>query len=378
MITRYKVLLAVLGGGVLALATLFLLEGGIDGPTIRLDSRQFALVSGQGSATQAGFQLTGAGDNAQAMVVANLPYPVSAAEYVSLTFKAPGLDQVQGSGVFWITAGNPTQAWPRALALPEVQAGEVQVVDHPQWSGQITRIGFVVQGPLMSPVTFQEVGLIPRSVQFATVLDRLAGHWTTVSEWDGGSINFFLGVERSERRISPSLLMLCWVIYFGLIYLLLRGPNPTLTLTIALLAATFVLDARWQMQLWYRHFNHGDDPVLVKDERRAQKLSEARRQLLDSLAEDQRLFIVSDDPSGYDVYRTRYHLGSVPTSFGLDRLPRSDEWRPGDLMLVLGLNERLDYQRSTRLVITRSASLPATLLSNTPEAGAIFQLRAED
>jgi len=377
MISRSKLTYSLIGGFILAAVSVYLLASGVGGSVLRFDSTRFQIASGQGLLTQNGFEITAAApETNQAMVVVSLDQPVEAEDFPNVSFKVPGLDQAVGAGMFWITAVEPTKGHPMPLTMEQVRSGRVSLETAPEWRGKILRIGFVVQGPWSAPVTFRELGVLPREVAFSELAARWARQWTHWTPWDGRAINFYMGAELTERQITPVVFTALWVLWAALIFFAWRGEQLRTTLAVLVLGGWALLDTRWQIDLWQRHGRELDEAVFLEDQRRQMMLSELKARQFDSRP-DARIFIISADPTGYAAYRTRYHLAAANTSFGLDRLPSAAERREGDYLIVFGLRDRLEYSRSSGILESSSERISADLIANAPEIGGVFRVRAE-
>jgi hypothetical protein len=375
MISRSKLAYSVTAGFLLAWIAAYFLEGGIAGPSARYDSTRFQAVAGTGVLTQSGFEVTSAAPNGQAMVVVELPESIDASDFPQITFKAPGLESAAGAGLFFITAAEPTRGFPIPLTLEQVRAGSVALDSVPNWRGEIIRIGFVVQGPWPQPVVFRELGLVPLERSLGALVTRVSRQWVQWSGWDGGAVNFYIGADRSERRLTPLVFTSLWVLFAALIYLAWRGEQRRLVIVSLILGGWLLLDLRWQVDLWQRHGADEPDPALLADERRRALLTQLKESQLGQRP-DARVFIISADTTGYSVYRTRYHLGATQTSFGLDRLPSANERREGDFLIVFGLRDKLEYSRSRGVIESSTEIIPVDLIANSPETGGIFRIRA--
>ena len=375
MISRNKLLYSIIAGFALSWLAMVLIEGGIAGPSARYDSTAFKIVTGQGLLTQSGFEVTAPAESGQAMVVVELPKPLEAAQIPQLTFKAPGIERAAGAGMFWVTAADPTRGTPMPLTLEQVKTGEVNLEGNPNWRGEILRVGFIVQGPLGAPVVFRELGLVGIDQSLGNLVTRVARQWTHFSGWDGGAVNFYLGAERSERRLTPLVFTTLWVLFTALVYFAWRGERRRWVIAAVVLGGWLLLDLRWQLDLLQRHGQDEPDPALMADQRRQTLLSELKERQFDQRP-DSRVFIISADTTSYAVYRTRYHLGATNTSFGLDRLPSAAERRAGDYLIVFGLRDRLEFSRSRGVLESSTESIPVDLITNSPETGGIFRIRS--
>jgi hypothetical protein len=362
----------------LAVLILWLWERLSTEPSARFEGVSFQLLSGEGGFGQGGLELRQVGPNGQGIMgvrIRNLP----AEKFGEISFSMLGLENAQGAGVYWHRKSDPGVSHARALSIDEVRNGRARLDVDPQWVGEIQTFGFIVQGPIKSAVVLRSLGFVPDNAAVSEVFSRLVQNWTSVTDWGGGSVNFYIGAERDERRLTPVAFGLTWLFSGLLIFLILRRMGwvnddelPVTAVAVAgFLVVWAALDLRWQVDLWQRHFVPTDDALVAADERRAKLWAEVRPRLFNAQS---RVFIVSDDPSGYLAYRTRYHLGATRSSFGMLRLPNVAERRAGDLILILGSREPLQVDRSKNLLFSPSESVPATLVFNSPELGTVFRV----
>lgn len=359
--------------GVLALpitlVLLFLVERNAGVPELRLEGFVFQLLVGQGGMTPSGLELRA--PDASGRALAALPLSNLRAErYRALRFDVTGLDLAAGSSLYWVRADQPTVGLSRPLTLEEARRGDVQLDQDPRWRGEILSVGFIVQSPFDSPVLIRSIGFVPNETSFGDVTRRLLDNWTYLSDWDGGSVNFYVGARREERRLTPVVMVSIWLVTALLLGWVLGAKSMSVVM---LLVAWGLLDVRWQADLWARHLQPTNDSALEADARRAATLQEWRNSWMTDATS--RVFIVSDDPSGYAAYRSRYHLGAVRTSFGMTRLPNLAERRAGDFVLVLGSREPLQLNRRAGLLMSPTETVPIDLLAGTAEAGTLFRVR---
>ena len=382
MLSRRSLVLTV-GAALLALPIAVLLlwawERLSTEPSARFEGASFQVLAGEGGFAQGGLELRSAGTAGQGVLALRLK-DLPAAKFGSLKFSVIGLDRAAGAGVYWNRKDSPAVSHARPLSLEEVRLGEAQIAGDARWRGDIQTFGLIVQGPLNGEVVLRSLGFVADSATFGEVTGRVLANWRRVGDWEGGSVNFYIGAEREERRLTPVSFSLTWLFATVVLMAISRRlgweresewlPMPTLVM-FAFLVAWAVLDLRWQRDLWHRHFTPTDDSLVLADMERAKFWAEFRPRVLTDVS---RMFIVSDDPSGYLAYRTRYHLGATPTSFGMTRLPSASERRPGDLILVLGSREPLTVDTASKRLVSATDSVPVTMLLTSPVAGTLFKI----
>jgi len=131
----------------------------LPGP-IRIAGGAFGVLAGEGGTTPQGAELREVAANGQG-VIAALVNDLSADRYRVVAFKASGLESAVGAGVYWHRKQDPERSNARGLTLAEVRAGRVTLGPEDNWSGEIQTFGFVVQGPIGSPVVISEVSFSP-------------------------------------------------------------------------------------------------------------------------------------------------------------------------------------------------------------------------
>lgn len=125
-------------------------------PSKRFEGSSFVVLTGEGSLSPRGAELRREGSNGQG-VIAALVSEIPADVYRQVRFSAPGIDLASGAAVYWHRQSDPSVSHFKALTLDQVRAGEVTLGPQDNWSGPIQTFGFVVQGPLGSPVTIEHV-----------------------------------------------------------------------------------------------------------------------------------------------------------------------------------------------------------------------------
>lgn len=346
-------------------------------PPVRFEGPAFQLLAGEGAATQFGLQITKLAADGRAMV--GLPMAGRDAEnFDSLSFDIRGLEGATGAGLYWTRSDQPGVGIPRPFSLDEVREGRVVLSGSPGWGGQLDSLGFIVQGPLQGEVLFRAINLQPQRASLPEVARRLAKQWGAVGDWDGGSVNFYIGAERTERRLTPALAAMVWIFALLLLWRVAVmnriGMPPLAAVTIAgFLVAWAALDLRWQIDLVQRHFSPSTDSLVATDMARAKFWAENKKKLF---RDGQQIFLVSNDPAGYVANRTRYHLGATRTSFALSSLPPESARKAGDYVLILGSRERVSFDQVRQRLSIGGTEISAKLIFNVPEAGALLQISA--
>lgn len=137
---------------IMAALVYFSTDRGVETPPKRFEGTAFRVLLGDGGTTPQGASLRSLPPNGQG-VIAVLANELSAATYRRLRFSVTGLEAAVGAGVYWHRKSDPTVSHFRALTLEQVRSGVLQLGPEDQWSGDIQTFGFVVQGPISTPVT---------------------------------------------------------------------------------------------------------------------------------------------------------------------------------------------------------------------------------
>ena len=121
------------------------------------------------------------------------------------------------------------------------------------WTGNITGLALVIQGPLPQPARIRGVVAKPMGA-FELLEDRIR-EWLTFESWSGTSINTITGGPDVQDLPLPVLLAATVAIAFGIAWLLRRYRTRWLPLPLPsvlaglFIAASLLLDARWTWNL---------------------------------------------------------------------------------------------------------------------------------
>ncbi|MEN9417843.1 MAG: hypothetical protein RI988_1463 [Pseudomonadota bacterium] len=350
-------------------------------PSVRLEGSQFQLREGSGKTVGAALEVAAASANGQVVAVSGVP-ELPAYRYRSVRFRATGLESSIQPAVFWIAGSAPRDAHARPLSAAEIQAGEAVLSSDDRWRGDIISFGVVTQGRLASPLRLEMVELLPAPLAWDETLALLVRNWTHLDSWSGGSVNFYVGALRSERRLTPVVMMAAWasltLVVFALGQAVSRGRLTTRDWAPAaaatLLAGMFLLDLRWQADAAFRATRTLGSAEDVPDSSARRALEGFRALITEPRA---RVLVVTDDAGSYATQRARYHILPLRASYGMTRLPMPTESQPGDYLLLLSYKGPIRFDAANGLLITPERSLPVDLLARSPDAGALFRIRPE-
>ena len=216
------------------------------------------------------------------------------------------------------------------------------------------------------------------------VLISLWSDWTLAEPWTHRSINFHIGAARSQW-LTPVTTLVLWVGTGLLVFTLLSRPIMAGRLTIGfaglVLAAWFLLDARWQWQLGERllatYRTYGG---LTLTERAGAapdgKIATAVGLIKAKLpAEPGRIFIIHQENSAYLPGRIRYHLLPYASYAGLASPPSPEQVRGGDHLLVLANVTGVRYDRPGERLMGGSGGLAVESRLEIPGFGTLYRVQ---
>jgi hypothetical protein len=275
----------------------------------------------------------------------------------------------------------------REKVLPWVgpNGGELDLSAEPDWRDRIVAIGLVVSGPLPQPVVVRRLELRSAVPSTGELLRWAVDEWTAFEDWSQRSINYTSGAPL-DALFPPVLVVALWVGFSSVLYALLDRPRRR-TGGLAPYAALFllgwlVLDLRWQWDLGQRleqtarGFAGQDETgrrLAALDGDLYRFLLEVRRRLPEEPA---RIFIVSNDPTGFWAGRARYHLLPHNGYAGLSRIPQPGEARAGDYVLILSPLPDVGYDPGPRVLAGPNVRWPAEML-HVAASGALFRLQGD-
>lgn len=310
----------------------------------------------------------------------------SARDYQQISWDITGLPDNATLAVAWSSSAAPGKGQTRLVSAVELAAGWVALASEPAWQGQIVQLGLLLKGPWTSPVLVKSLSLHRKVPSPMDVLEALGRDWKPSEPWTQRSINFHVGAERG-RWLTPVTTLAMWVAIGFLVFVLISRPliRGSLAVGFAILALTawFLLDARWQWQLGerllatyqtYGGLNLAERARVAPDNKIHAAVGRIREQLPDDLV---RVFIVHQETSAYLPGRIRYHLLPYPAYAGQSRLPRPDQVRAGDHLLVLGnvTGVRYDPQGGRLVGSTRGLAVEPRLAI--PGFGNLYRVQGE-
>lgn len=345
---------------------------------LRVEGSQFQIREGGGRVVGSALELTGPGPNGQVMALVGLA-DIPAYRYGSVSLQVSGLEGASAPAVFWIARTAPKDAHPRPLSEAEVRSGQIALTADERWRGDMMAFGLVARGPLQGPIRLQSVEFVPAALGWEQVLSVMGRNWAHLEGWSGGSVNFHVGALRNERWLTPVVMAALWAAFaLGALLVLgvlvtrrLRWRHWSLSLLLAWLGGWLLLDLRWQAELVNRARQTLAAEGAAPDVAQQRALVSMREKITEPNA---RVIVVSDDVVSYATHRARYHLLPLRSSFGVERLPRGDQVRPGDYLLLISYRGPIRFDSAAGLLTTGESTLRVELLARTPEAGALFRI----
>ena len=155
--------------------------------------------------------------------------------------------------LLWRTDVEPARVNRRALDVADGQLLPADVHRDPHWLGRIVGLALVVQGSIDQPVRVRGVIAKPADA-WDTLRDRTR-EWTAPEPWTGASINTVTGGADVQQLSLPLLLVAAVALTVAALWLVQRwrgraaAPAIAGCAIVAALAAWFVLDARWVVNL---------------------------------------------------------------------------------------------------------------------------------
>ena len=310
----------------------------------------------------------------------------SARDYYQISWDITGLPENAALAVAWSSSAAPGKGQTRLVSAMELAAGLVTLASEPAWQGQIVQLGLLLKGPWTSSVLVKSLSLHRKVPSPMDVLEALGRDWKPLEPWTQRSINFHIGAERG-RWLTPVTTLAMWVAIGFLVFVLISRPliKGSLAAGFACLALTawFLLDARWQWQLGERllatYQTYGG---LYLDERAGaapdNKVRTAVGRIKEQLPDDLvRVFIVHQETSAYLPGRIRYHLLPHPVYASLSRLPRPDQVRAGDHVLVLANVARVRYDPRVGRLVGSTGGLDVEPRLAIPGFGNLYRVQGE-
>ena len=246
--------------------------------------------------------------------------------------------------LLWQTDVEPSRVNKRQLEIERGQLLPVDVHGDPHWLGRVVGLALAVQGTIEQPLRIRGVVAKP-SGALDTLRDRVR-EWMAPEPWTGASINTIAGGADLQELPLPLLLAAAVAVTSISLWLVLRVRKRASHAALAsativvMLAAWFVLDARWVANLvrqaratalQYAGKDSHDKHLAADDRDLFAFIEKARAQLPNEPA---RVFVVAD--ADYFRGRAAYHLYPHNVWYEPYRnvVPPANQLRAGDWLVV--------------------------------------------
>ena len=205
----------------------------------------------RGTATVSGDELVArAADDGNTVI--SVATDFRSADFPVVAWIAAGFPADARVALLWRTDVEPARVNRRALDVADGQLLPADVHRDPHWLGRIVGLALVVQGSIDQPVRVRGVIAKPADA-WDTLRDRTR-EWTAPEPWTGASINTVTGGADVQQLSLPLLLVAAVALTVAAMAraALARSRGCAAIAgcaIVAALAAWFVLDARWVVNL---------------------------------------------------------------------------------------------------------------------------------
>lgn len=289
--------------------------------------------------------------------------------------------------LFWRTRSGGETFFTRSLPSGGLGQLTVDMSQNQDWTGYISEIGLVFQNeheplrPVFDGLSFAASGIRPK-------IASLVSQWTAHRRFDQVSINR-LPATFSEEGISPviaatTLVALAITICGCLAYAGLK-VNYVSYITIALIT-WIAVDVLWLRQLWVQQqltqemfsgMSIEERHLRDVDGLYYQHAMELKREILP--LSPARIFIFHDSwDHNYQRLKMQYYL--LPHNiYNFGPIPKAKEHlHPGDYLLVLGDNPRLEYNPTGRFIRWGPGLSVAVSVEHSHPLGKLYKVSKEN
>ena len=217
---------------------------------VHYDARSLGIAAGKGALSGDALVVV---PDASGSVIVSVTTSLRSTDFPGVEWQASELPAGAQARLLW---RNDTAAGRLfALELP-IEDGRLQpvIVSHDaNWFGRITGLALSLKLPAPGPVRVQ--GVTAQTLSAGAVLTAQVSQWLSVEPWSASSINTVVGSADLPELPLPALLGLAAALTAAISLVLARwrptwfGARLPAALAVTFLAAWFVLDARWQLNL---------------------------------------------------------------------------------------------------------------------------------
>jgi hypothetical protein len=322
--------------------------------------------------------------DASGTIIVAINTAIRSTDYPEIAWDAGDVPETVTAALLWRNDYEPGRVFTQPLVVDGGRLLPASLAQNPNWIGKISGLALIIRGSFPLPV--QVRGATAKPMSAVEVLSDRVHEWFAFEGWSGTSINTITGGAEVQELPLPFLLgVIVAVAVLGYLALARWRPRYGTSLRLTLLggffiAAWFLLDARWQLNLlrqvdvtakqyagksWSeRHLAAEDGPLFAFIEKVRAKLPPPPA----------RVFIAAD--AHYFRDRAAYHLYPYNVYFDPTQNLMPPQWgmKPGDYLVVYQ-RKGVQYDASRQLLRWEGATpIPAELLL-TDTGAALFRLR---
>ena len=313
---------------------------------------------------------------------------LNSSDFNQLEWQIDGLNENVDLQFVWTTRRAPKYLNYVDLFHTDGKEGIFDLNNIENWNGFIGAIGLRIKGILAADLTIRQIKLKTAPPTITKLLSLAWDDWTYFEGWNEHSINFIVGGPRFGPLLRPLPTIIAWIGLSIFIYAVLSFAKKRFWsirfCAIFFLIGWFVLDLRWQIDLWRQHLitytifsgkNWESRRLSDRDGELFAFIIEAKKKLP---SEPARIYIVSADPDNSTKFirlRAHYHLLPHNVYSKLSSLPTADKIRDGDYLLILNPIKGLEYNSNDKKLtsLKNNISYSAKLLYSA-KTGYVFRL----
>jgi hypothetical protein len=369
----------ILGAGmvaaVLLIAGSWLHDRFFTAPSVILGGSQLSVLRGDWKLLPQGLAV-GNKSMRQAVMIGGAVELLPASKYDTVTWDIENLDGAREVAINWVTTAGGGATHSRLLTDDEMARGRVLMSADARWRGDLLGIGLAADLDAGRAMIVRRFELVGRSgapsvgESFSSLLDR----WRYSDGWSVKSTNAYVGVIDGVR-LSPVGLVAVWMMLTVLI-LMARRPVDLPLRSVAIvtfLLGWFLLDVRWQRELWLRSSSEPQRSRLLLSSGQASAIDTLVRQIPDRVA---RIFVVRSSAQPTLDLTLRYHLAPHSVYVRLVNVPSPLMVRAGDYVLIMGADQGVVFDPVRAVLFAGSEEIRADLIGASPMAGRLFRVRA--
>jgi len=218
--------------------------------SVRYDARALGIAAGKGALD--GDALVVVPDSSGSIIV-SVSTDLRSTDYPGVAWQASPLPAGAQARLLWRNDIAPGRLFALEMPIEDGRLQPVVVVHDANWFGKITGLALSVKLP--SPAQVRLQGVTAETLSAGAVLTAQVRQWLSLEPWSASSINTVVGSADLPELPLPALLGLAAALTAAITLLLVRwrpawfAMRLPAALAVTFLAAWFVLDARWQLNL---------------------------------------------------------------------------------------------------------------------------------